>query len=341
MDNAKCYAKVCSKIGLALILFYSFFYLSIGAVAVLLEEFGEIGNKLAMDIIAEILSAIVYFFSFAAAAFILRKMCKKLPSHRPIYTSFNIKKWVLPAIIAIIAINFTLSFINSIMISSLSPSFATSLSSTTNEIASKPMAERIIFFFLSVISVGVVPAICEEYLFRGGVLTELLPFGKTTAILASSFLFGIMHQNPFQFLYTIVMGVAIGYVYVKSKSIWACVLLHFLNNFVTVLEDYLPLLTNLWWITYALDVLIFIAGAILIIVLLKKKDKEPSVEENGCFGVICERGMDSEELELELPKGEKLKKFFSRTIIIYIVVCMISIVTVIISYFGGLNFLPF
>ena len=63
MDNAKCYAKVCSKIGLALILFYSFFYLSIGAVAVLLEEFGEIGNKLAMDIIAEILSAIVYFFS--------------------------------------------------------------------------------------------------------------------------------------------------------------------------------------------------------------------------------------------------------------------------------------
>ena len=103
----------------------------------------------------------------------------------------------------------------------------------------------------------------------------------------------------------------------------------------------MPLLTNLWWITYALDVLIFIAGAILIIVLLKKKDKEPSVEENGCFGVICERGMDSEELELELPKGEKLKKFFSRTIIIYIVVCMISIVTVIISYFGGLNFLPF
>ena len=340
MDNVKCYAKVCSKIGLALILFYSFFTLSTTAVLSFAEEFNVGKYKLVSEILAEFLVAIAYFFSFAVAAFILRKMCKKLPSHRPIYTSFNIKKWVLPAIVAIIAINFTFSFVNSTMIVSLSPSLGVG-ASATDEMASRPLVEKIIFFALAILSTAIVPAICEEYLFRGGVLTELLPFGKTTAVIASAFLFGIMHQSPFQFLYTILMGIVIGYVYIKSKSIWACVLLHFMNNFVTVIEEYLPYFIKIDWFVDLFDLLIVLAGMVIVVVLLKKKSKEQSIEETGAFGVICECGMDHEELELDLPKGKKLRKFFSRSMIIFVVICMISIVTSVISYFGGFNILPF
>lgn len=337
MDNTKCYAKLCSKIGLAMILFYSFFTLSTVAVASVEELFSseilsENGAKLVVEIIVELCYAAAYFLSFSAAAFILRKMCKNLPCHRPIYTSFNIKKWVLPAILAVIAINFTLSLVNNVMISSLSPSLISQLIEPS-EMEGKPLYEIVIFFFLSIISTAVVPALCEEYLFRGGVLTEMLPFGKSTAIFASSFLFGLMHQNPFQFLYTMIMGIAIGYIYVKSKSIWACVLLHFLNNLVTVIEEYIPLITNEEWLVYIFDLLIIFGGAAVIIIFVKK-DKQPSIEENGGFGVICERGMDSEELVLEIPYKQKIRRFFSRPTIIFIVICMLSIVAYVLSLFG-------
>lgn len=340
MDNTKCYTKVCSKIGLAMILFYSFFTLSNAAVLVFGEALQGAKNKFLNEVILEILFLVVYFLSFSAAAFILRKTCKGLPSHKPIYTSFNIKKWVLPAIIAVIAMNFALSFVNAIMISSLSPSFASKLSSPS-DMTGRPMQEIVVLFIISIISTAVVPAISEEYLFRGGVLTELLPFGKTTAILASSFLFGLMHQNPLQFLYTMLMGIIIGYVYVKTKSIWACVLLHFLNNLVSVLEEYLPLLTKTDWTVYVLDLCIVIFGTVAVIVLLVKNNKQPSAEidQNGSFGVIYERGMDSEELELELPKGQKLRKFFSRTVIIFIIVCMLSVVGTVLSLIG-LDIMP-
>ena len=37
-----------------------------------------------------------------------------------------------------------------------------------------------------------VPALCEEFLFRGCILSNLLPYGKTTAILASAVLFSMI-----------------------------------------------------------------------------------------------------------------------------------------------------
>jgi hypothetical protein len=79
------------------------------------------------------------------------------------------------------------------------------------------------------------------------------------------------------------MGIVIGYVYVKTKSIWACMIIHFANNFTTVLEEYLPILTGLEWITIALDLLIMLIGVISLMILIFTKDKEQSIEEKGSF----------------------------------------------------------
>ena len=71
-----------------------------------------------------------------------------------------------------------------------------------------------------------------------------------------------------------------------------------------------------------------------VIIIFVKKDKQPSIEENGSFGFICERGMDSEELVLEIPYKQKIRRFFSRPTIIFIVICMLSIVAYVLSLFG-------
>ena len=333
-DNVKNYSKICSKIGFAMLLFYAFFTLSAFAVAIISTISEILMGTFEAEVMYEILAAIAYFFSFSGAAFILRAMTKKYPSSRPIYTSFRFNKWTALLIIAIVAVNFTLAYVNTVMITSLAPDFAAELASSTSSMEGRPISEVIVFFILSIISTAIVPAICEEYLFRGAVLTNLMPYGKTTAIVASSFLFGLMHQNPLQLLYTTLMGVVIGYVYVKTKSIWVCIIIHFVNNFVTVVEEYLPILTRVTWISGLIDLLIMLSGAVALILIIFKKDSESGVEQNGSFGVIYESGMDFEEYELALPRGEKLKRFFSVTVVIYTVICMFSIVSTFLSFFG-------
>ena len=333
-ENVKNYSKLCSKIGLAMLLFYAFFTLSTFAVALVSSLLEASVGKFASEVVYEIFAAIVYFFSFSVAAFILRKITKDAIGARPIYTSFKIDKWIMLSIVAIIAVNFTVAYLNTVIITSLSPSLASNLASTPSEMEGRPLGEVAVFFVLSIISTAVVPAVCEEYLFRGAVLTRLLPFGRTTAIIGSAFLFGFMHQNPLQLLYTTLMGVVIGYVYVKTKSIWVCILIHFANNFISVLEEYLPILTKVEWIDDVLDIAVMVVGAIALLLIVLKKDKEPSIEKNGSFGAINGIGLDVEEYELDLSQGQKVRRFFAPTVIIYSVICIFTMVITLLSFFN-------
>ena len=232
-----------------------------------------------------------------------------------------------------VAVNFTLAYLNTLMLTTISPSLASAFSSVSN-LQGRPTSEVAVLFLLAILSTAVVPAICEEYLFRGAVLANLLPFGKTTAILGSAFLFGIMHQNPLQLLYTTLMGIVIGYVYVKTRSIWICMLLHFANNLITVFEEYLPVLTGLPWITWVIDFIVFVVGAISLLLIIFRKDKEIRPEEAGSFGKLYDKGFDVEEYELDLPQGQKIRHFFSATMIIYMVICIVSIVQKLLSFLG-------
>ncbi|WP_185852133.1 type II CAAX endopeptidase family protein [Blattabacterium cuenoti] len=74
--------------------------------------------------------------------------------------------------------------------------------------------------------------ICEEVLFRGIILNGMLK-NKThpiKAILFSSFLFGLTHMNPWQFVGGIIIGSFIGFIYFITSSIIDCILLHIFNN---------------------------------------------------------------------------------------------------------------
>ena len=56
-------------------------------------------------------------------------------------------------------------------------------------------------FSLGLISLAVLPAICEEVVFRGIVMTGYKKVSPFVAIMVSSLFFGFMHQNLYQFSY--------------------------------------------------------------------------------------------------------------------------------------------
>ena len=73
--------------------------------------------------------------------------------------------------------------------------------------------------------------IVEELVFRGFLLRRLEKRGKVLAIVVTSLLFGLMHQNLPQVLNATLIGLVMGYIAMEYSIIWSIVL-HIFNNFV-------------------------------------------------------------------------------------------------------------
>ncbi len=87
-------------------------------------------------------------------------------------------------------------------------------------------------YIVIVFVICVTPAICEEMLFRGFVLSNLKRVSKvTSAIALSSFLFSMYHFQPFNIIPLAILGGFLGFVVYYSNSIFLGMLGHFLNNF--------------------------------------------------------------------------------------------------------------
>lgn len=93
-------------------------------------------------------------------------------------------------------------------------------------------------FWLSMLSVAVFPALFEEFLVRGALYKEFeqLPIKKIALITA--LFFGIIHLNFHQAIYAGLFGVLYAYVLFYTQSIWAPILMHFINNGLFVVLAY-------------------------------------------------------------------------------------------------------
>lgn len=99
---------------------------------------------------------------------------------------------------------------------------------------------------LGVLVIGVVGPIAEEVVFRASILGYMLRKGvdKWVAIIVSSFIFGIMHFNPAQIPFAMIVGIILGVIYYRTGNILLTSLIHILNNSVACLlnniygEDY-------------------------------------------------------------------------------------------------------
>ncbi len=92
-------------------------------------------------------------------------------------------------------------------------------------------------FWVVLLTGAVAPAIAEEFFFRGFVLSAFRSkLSGFRSVFFTSLLFGLFHViagsvlSLEKFLPTIILGVAIGYVAIRTGSIWPGILLHALHN---------------------------------------------------------------------------------------------------------------
>ncbi|MCX7950245.1 MAG: CPBP family intramembrane metalloprotease, partial [Treponemataceae bacterium] len=97
------------------------------------------------------------------------------------------------------------------------------------------VADNAAGLLLSILAIGIAPAICEEILFRGAVMRGFERFGTVKAILASSLLFGLMHFDFQKLLGTFLLGGLIGFIVYRTDSIFGGMVAHFTNNSTAVL----------------------------------------------------------------------------------------------------------
>ncbi len=96
-------------------------------------------------------------------------------------------------------------------------------------------------FALNLLMIAIIPAIGEEFLFRGILQRILINLTKNKhwGIIISGFIFSAIHMQFYGFFPRWLLGIIFGYMFVWSGSLWLPILAHFINNSVAVLAYYL------------------------------------------------------------------------------------------------------
>jgi membrane protease YdiL (CAAX protease family) len=135
-------------------------------------------------------------------------------------------------------------------------------------------------FFTILVSVIFAP-IFEEILCRGIILESFrAKYGIWAAWLCSSLFFGVIHGEVAALFSASVLGLILGYAYIRTNSIFSAIILHALNNGLALaliafnLDDstFRELITNpqTYWTVWAAALLIVIIGAIIMVRNLQK-----------------------------------------------------------------------
>tara|TARA_B100000780_G_C21084623_1_gene436913 strand:- start:193 stop:933 length:741 start_codon:yes stop_codon:yes gene_type:complete len=94
----------------------------------------------------------------------------------------------------------------------------------------------------AILSMAIFPAITEELSFRAILFTQLekLTSGYSTVIV-TGLLFALVHFSFISFIWLIPMGLYLGWIRLREKTIWYGVSCHFLHNFIVIFIDYFDL----------------------------------------------------------------------------------------------------
>ena len=170
-------------------------------------------------------------------------------------------------------------------------------------------------FFLCVLSSAVVPALVEEFACRGILHGILARFGEGFALVVTAALFGAMHGNFVQIPFAFLVGLILGFIRVKTGSIWICVAVHFFNNFTSVIMSFLDFKNNnVESVIYVLYLVISLLLGVVGIEMLKKWNTDFFSFKNP---------------ESKATEKQKYKWFFSSAlVVIFLAVCLLQSVLI-------------
>jgi membrane protease YdiL (CAAX protease family) len=96
----------------------------------------------------------------------------------------------------------------------------------------------------AVLVVGLGPGIGEELWCRGFLGRGLVGRYGWQGVVLTSFFFGAIHLDPCQGTMAMLMGLWLHFIYLTTRSLWMPMLVHFLNNSLSVVSSRVPVLRD-------------------------------------------------------------------------------------------------
>lgn len=145
------------------------------------------------------------------------------------------------------------------------------------------------YLVLNLILLAVLPAICEELVFRGIIFNGLKPYGNMKAVFLSATLFMLVHSSVEQTVYPFFVGIVLALLMLRTNNIIYPILLHFLNNAIVVVINYISVQSgavseftlSTFNILFAIALAILAVLCIVIVfkIILKNKNKSNSISQ--------------------------------------------------------------
>lgn len=160
------------------------------------------------------------------------------------------------------------------------------------------------WLILNIILLAGVPAILEELIFRGVILNGYKKLGAVPAMVITSLLFALIHGSVQQFVFPFLFGLILSFAALKTGTVLAPIIIHFVNNALVVILNYVNFSFEIAIPTWALLLigLATTAAAFVIIWLLgklfKNVDKKIVLTEEQLESYVA---MESREVSSNLP----------------------------------------
>ncbi len=179
------------------------------------------------NIVVECVAQFLVEFLFAVAAYVVSRF-----RHIDCLAAAGMKKKISGKIVGLA---FLISAVLLLFFSSLTDVFVSLLeligySSSSSDITVNNFWVYLAYTFV----ICVAPALFEELLFRGVILSGLRNFGQKIAIIISALIFMLMHGSPDQTIHQFIIGLVTGYIFYKTSNLWIGIIVHFFNNFIAI-----------------------------------------------------------------------------------------------------------
>lgn len=94
-------------------------------------------------------------------------------------------------------------------------------------------------FFWVILFYVIIPPIFEELAFRGFLFNQLQEIASPkVTILATGFIFALMHFSLISILWIFPFGIVLGYLRHRYNTLWLGMIVHFIHNLLVILIDY-------------------------------------------------------------------------------------------------------
>ncbi len=208
-----------------------------------------------------ILYSLTFVIPFVIAMLLTRRF--NFERREQLILSQKDKIWLcIPLVFSGIAVIMAASYLTSEVLAFFDLSYVSDL-----------VSDNITYIFFAYI---ILPAFGEEILFRYIPLKLISPYSPFSALMVSAILFSAAHANVFQIPYAFIAGAIFAFADIVSRSILPSVLMHILNNTLSV---FLMMCTDMTIVRTVVIIVTAAAVASIAFIIAKNKDYKYEINE--------------------------------------------------------------